>query len=416
MPKKAGTGKRKAAGADQHVRIRMYNVGFGDCFLMFIPTSDGEKKVLVDCGSIKQGSQPLAKVVDKLIADVTDEDGKAAIDLLIATHRHRDHVSGFANAVWDEVDVKEIWMPWTEKPGDPEAQKIRDAQNRLALALQAAFTRLGADQMWLDLAANASVNERAMTTLHEGFKGKPNRRFLPEKDRDKATFEPEVLAGVTVHIMGPSRDPDVIRNMDPPAGQSYLRLLDPGALDSSAAPEPFSPDWALEQDDFKVRYPHLRLTPKDLAAAREAGTGLEETLGAALDSAINGTSLMIMFRVGHAYLLFPGDAQWGTWKVALEDPKWKGLLKRTGFYKIGHHGSHNATPLEFVEKVLGDDFQAMASVKPTANWKEIPREPLLEALRKKNKRVIRSDKLDDVKQLGFTSDGQLYVDAVVPLT
>jgi glyoxylase-like metal-dependent hydrolase (beta-lactamase superfamily II) len=139
----------------------MYDVGFGDCFLLFIPTSEGEKKVLIDCGSIKQGQEPLAKVVEKLIADVADADGKASIDLVIATHRHRDHISGFANPRWDEVDVKEIWMPWTEKPGDPEAQKIRDAQNRLALALQVAFQRLSADPMWRELAANASINERA---------------------------------------------------------------------------------------------------------------------------------------------------------------------------------------------------------------------------------------------------------------
>jgi beta-lactamase superfamily II metal-dependent hydrolase len=403
---------RRAAG---RVRVRMYDVGFGDCFLLFIPTPEGEKKVLIDCGSIKQGNHPLAKVVDRVIADVSDTKGNPSVDLLIATHRHRDHISGFASPRWAEVEVKEIWMPWTEKPGDPEAQKIRDAQNRLALALQNAFTRLGADQMWLDLAANASINERAMSTLHEGFKGKRKRLFLPENDRSKATFEPEILPGVTVHVMGPSRDPDVIRNMDPPAGQSYLRLLEPASFDASKAPEPFSVDWALDSHEFTGAYPHLRLSPKDLRAAREAGSGLEEALGAALDSAINGTSLMLMFRVGQAYLLFPGDAQWGTWKEALNDPEWHGLLKRTGFYKIGHHGSHNATPLDFVEKVLGKDFQAMASVRPTGNWANIPREPLLSALRKKNKRVIRSDELSGVEALGFTSDGKFYAEATVPL-
>jgi hypothetical protein len=254
-----------------------------------------------------------------------------------------------------------------------------------------------------------------MSGLHEGFRGKRQRLFLPEKDRSRATFEPEVLPGVTVHVMGPSRNPDVIRNMDPPAGQSYLRLLEPDSLDASKAPEPFTVDWALNPDEFLGMYPHLRLTPKDLRAAREAGSGLEEALGAALDSAINGTSLMLMFRVGQAYLLFPGDAQWGTWKEALDNPEWRGLLKRTGFYKIGHHGSHNATPLDFVEKVLGNDFQAMASVKPTAKWQGIPREPLLKALRTKSKRVIRSDELAGVKTLGFTTDGRFYAEAALSL-
>ena len=33
---------------------------------------------------------------------------------------------------------------------------------------------------------------------------------------------------------------------------------------------------------------------------------------AALDNALNNTSLMLMFEVGDQYLLFPGDSQWGT--------------------------------------------------------------------------------------------------------
>ena len=31
----------------------MYNVGFGDCFLLFVPTSNGVRKIVIDCGSIK---------------------------------------------------------------------------------------------------------------------------------------------------------------------------------------------------------------------------------------------------------------------------------------------------------------------------------------------------------------------------
>lgn len=36
---------------------------------------------------------------------------------------------------------------------------------------------------------------------------------------------------------------------------------------------------------------------------------------------------------------------WGTWLNVLQDPEWKSLLERVAFYKIGHHGSHNATPI-----------------------------------------------------------------------
>ena len=88
-----------------------------------------------------------------------------------------------------------------------------------------------------------------------------------------------------------------------------------------------------------------------------------------LDSATNNTSLAFALEIGPPgagkVLLFPGDAQVGNWlswfgkvqsgkrelgkdmvwgvegagtKITAED-----LLHRTVFYKVGHHGSHNAT-------------------------------------------------------------------------
>jgi len=61
---------------------------------------------------------------------------------------------------------------------------------------------------------------------------------------------------------------------------------------------------------------------------------------------------MLMLEISGTFLLFPGDAQWGTWNAVMEDPEWKQLLERIAFYKIGHHGSHNATPKDFVEAMI----------------------------------------------------------------
>ena len=70
---------------------------------------------------------------------------------------------------------------------------------------------------------------------------------------------------------------------------------------------------------------------------------------ASADNAINNTSLILMIRVGAAHLLFPGDAQWGPWQLLLDNAEASGMLAKTTFYKVGHHGSHNATPKRFVE-------------------------------------------------------------------
>ena len=45
-------------------------------------------------------------------------------------------------------------------------------------------------------------------------------------------------------------------------------------------------------------------------------------------------------------LLFPGDAQWENWQWALLQPGIGDLLKGVDVYKVGHHGSRNATPKE----------------------------------------------------------------------
>ena len=44
-----------AKGKQSQVEIRMYNVGFGDSFLVRMPTEEGERRVLVDCGFHSQG-------------------------------------------------------------------------------------------------------------------------------------------------------------------------------------------------------------------------------------------------------------------------------------------------------------------------------------------------------------------------
>ncbi len=63
-----------------------------------------------------------------------------------------------------------------------------------------------------------------------------------------------------------------------------------------------------------------------------------------LDDAMNNTSLILLFEIGNTCLLFPGDAQWENWRYALSQNKYKKLLARVNVYKVGHHGSLNATP------------------------------------------------------------------------
>ena len=58
------------------LRIRMYNVGFGDCFLLFVPTSNGVRKIVIDCGSIKANGRSIQDIAGQLIDDCRE--GEAA--------------------------------------------------------------------------------------------------------------------------------------------------------------------------------------------------------------------------------------------------------------------------------------------------------------------------------------------------
>jgi hypothetical protein len=75
-------------------------------------------------------------------------------------------------------------------------------------------------------------------------------------------------------------------------------------------------------------------------------------------------------------------------------PTTRDLIARTTFYKVGHHGSHNATPVAFLGDVLPENvpmWGAAAAVRTVRAWPEIPRGPLLDELRKRAQRVVLSD-------------------------
>ena len=143
---------------------------------------------------------------------------------------------------------------------------------------------------------------------------------------------------------------------------------------------------------------------------------LDQGVAVSLDKAVNGTSLMVILRIGSRYLLFPGDAQWGSWQTALRNDETRRLLEKTTFYKVGHHGSHNATPVEFVEEVVKEkgDVPAMISTRPIEKWPDIPRQPLIDALTLRGCRCVRSDAPETAATGVFRVSGKSYVELDIP--
>ena len=217
-------------------------------------------------------------------------------------------------------------------------------------------------------------------------------------DRDRLKFE----------------DNDQLRTFD--RAEDYMRAVyGPGTAKTHAPsdPNPDGEDWRRIDGDWL-----------------ETG----EALALRLNNEVNNTSLVVAFELPGSgkVLLFTGDAQRGSW-LSWGDLSWdncgttitaKDLLSRCVLYKVGHHGSHNATLNGNVtdsyanigwlaQGRFAEEFTAM--IPANTAWARGKKRPwnhplpkIEEALKKKAKgRVFRSD-LDHLSRTrGLAAEEQM---------
>ncbi|MCX7007855.1 MAG: hypothetical protein NTY53_11520, partial [Kiritimatiellaeota bacterium] len=116
------TQKTTGGHAKTKLWIRMYRVGFGDCFLVAVPTKKKPSFILIDCGEHSSHIGSLPDVVND-IATVTDHH----LALVIATHRHADHLWGFYKCAdrFRDIKVDAVWMSWWDNPDDKQAVALQ---------------------------------------------------------------------------------------------------------------------------------------------------------------------------------------------------------------------------------------------------------------------------------------------------
>src|SRR5664279_4256682 len=134
-----------ATGNLPKLRVRMYRQGLGDCFLLTFNPGGDEKHVLVDCGTL--GVTEGVKMSD-VIADV-DSTTNGHLHLVIATHEHQDHLSGFSRLSDQFSPVKNkqidhVWLAWTEDPKDKLAKQLGKVRDDMGIAVKAAAKALRA--------------------------------------------------------------------------------------------------------------------------------------------------------------------------------------------------------------------------------------------------------------------------------
>jgi beta-lactamase superfamily II metal-dependent hydrolase len=407
------------------VEIRAYQVGFGDCFLLsFIYTEKDKRHVLIDFGTtgLPKRGKPAVKssqympLVAQDIARVCGANGLTAV---VATHRHADHVSGYGTddgtgktgEIIKSLEPRVVLQPWTEDPNAArDATKATRDSNRSPKSFTAGLRdKQAIAQMIFDLAASRPVWMSASLQRELSFLGMENIAnpsaiknliAMGEAKGAKAVWAhhgsrsglERLLPGVTVHVLGP---PDLTqtesirkqRKTDPDQfwhllGGTTTNTTNPlasglsrGRAKKSSSSVPVEARW------FRNRLQSLR------------GSQLLEIVRT-LDDEMNNTSLILLFEVFGKKLLFPGDAQIENWSYALvEAPtaaKTRALLAGVDVYKVGHHGSLNATPKKllwegFTKRGPAKQLKTVLSTMPgkhgkVANKTEVPRRTLLAAL------------------------------------
>jgi hypothetical protein len=409
------------------VDIITYQVGFGDCFLLRFNYAGRARarSLLIDFGSTKKNGYSLTDV-SKQIA--TDCQGK--LDVVVATHRHKDHVQGFARStsgrgagdVIRGLNPTAVVMPWTE---DPRAEKdaiqptkkygahgpsmVAQLGNMQmlagAIAKQAKVHRFaeekGLQKQLRALGENNLGNAKAMKNLREmGRRTYCRTYYAYHKMRLRLARE---LPGVKVHVLGPptlkqtetidkqrSRDQDEFWNLQATTTQDAIDapLVFPNARELR------NPIWG-------------RRLRRRLRTAR--GEQLLSIVRS-LDHAMNNTSLVLVIEVGSKKLLFSGDAQYENWMHALEKNWVKELLKGVDVYKIGHHGSLNATPKSMfklfrkkrprrVRGVMHSLLSTMEDVHGQVERKtEVPRKTLVKRLERDTQLLSTEDFEGEISQ------------------
>lgn len=368
------------------VTVRMYNVGFGDAFLVSVGEGSQVWRMLVDCGVHSQGRSEhhIDDVVADIVAVAADRGGSPRLDVVVGTHRHRDHVLGFEDDRWQTVEVGEVWLPWVEDPDNKEAVLLRESHDAAAKALHLSLAAM--DEPTAALALNSLTNERAMWTLRHGFAGNPARRYVAA-DLNTARELPG-LPGASVRFLGPPRDEAALKAMEPPKSQRWFSMST-GTPEPEVEGSPFPPEFVLDTEVYTRRFTHLKIPDKLL---KRLELDEDDAFAAAtwLDRSINNTSVFFLLQLGDARLLFPGDAQWGAWQPLLDAPAIRALLAGVSLYKVSHHGSHNGTPTSLARELLSHQVTSMLSVRPIERWKSVPKEALVTELGGHTRHLISS--------------------------
>lgn len=409
--------------------VRMYKLHeLGDCFLLTFQEGRQKSHILIDCGSFRN-SKTSAEKLRTVAKDISKRVNKK-LDAVIATHQHNDHLSGFIHAqdIFQEMQIDQVILSWMDDPDDEEGARIINRIRKLNLSLDKLISTVEQSDQKINsrqLDNIKAIHEFVGANGEDSVAGQANK-YLRELDQPtKVVYlqpgQVKDLPGlppgaIKMYVLGPPRFEKDLKDVTPNKDESYDKHLDAFSFtldDMTTARDPkrkrdnehYPFNNRLKQEEISVGLSKIYRS-KAWRRIDDEWLDQAEQISLYLDNLTNNTSLVIAFELvkEKKVLLFVGDAQTGNWK-SWDTIKFDSgidlnyLLSKVVLYKVGHHGSHNATFKPIMDKIDHKDLVAMIPVnkndpnltKEVNPWK-MPARKLYRVLKQKTKgRIIRMD-------------------------
>jgi hypothetical protein len=378
------------------LRVRVYNVLFGDAILISVPDappggSPVLRHILIDMGNyaVNTGGG-LDMVFEPVMRDVITELDGQPLDLYIMTHEHMDHVQGLLyyqkkvliNKPLNKLlNVQFAWLtrsahPDYYTPGKPDyhpnakekKEKIKTFLDESAQYFQAAPDEENDWIRGLMAINNPQATKDCVDLIRELVPGNTHYVYRGLDMTGKHPFQE-----ATFEIWGPEEDTSIYYGSFQPVAFGAAPGAGPHARPTLTQVEP---PGGVDASAFY-----------NLVDMRRRGCG-DNLL--AIDSANNNTSIVFCLNWRGWNLLFPGDAEQRSWQEMGK----RGLPKPVHFFKISHHGSITGMlPDQLLDTVLKKDgtsrYAALSAYpdlekqkKGEQDWTydQVPRQEVLDEL------------------------------------
>lgn len=372
------------------IEITGYVVGFGDCVLLSIPDGADVRHILIDFGRAPNDAASVARF-PAIARDIQQRTG-GHLDLVIATHEHLDHIEGFyrERSVFDAMTVDQVWMGLPSHPDYytdfPAARLQKRLQGGLPAFMRNARTRgIRLHPGFQSLLENNLSNKDRVNYLRK--LGRKPPQYLARGARVQQPFR-----NIKFTVLAPEKDVSSYYTVDSRA-RAMSQALAAGGNDG---PSDEGYDWTFPKVARAGASQLGGISASDYARLRRAIHEDGVRSARFIDKAGNNTSLCLLIEAAGKRLLLPGDAELESWDImARKCPAELG--KPVDFLKVSHHGSHNGTPLEMLDRLLPVSrrakAQAFVSTKRNVygDRNPVPDTSLMDDLRQRCHKLVTTD-------------------------